>query len=155
MGVEARWCEACRWLRSSDKFAREVMSYRMAFGLMFPGQWRGKSNYNPTKGALLKTLLGEQWYERIYDDPKAIWLTPERFKKWKQTPEIVSTVSDNLRYWTQLKPELLNGLSAVGWAKLLQVAYDFDLMDQFKVIWTMCLALPWPPDQRALFFQTY
>lgn len=150
MTVEERWRGACQMLTLSGR----SLDVRLEFGLCFPGMWRGKSNFAPVKASLLKTLLGENWYERIYDDPKAIWLTPGRFQQWKRSPSILSIVSANLTRWIS-SPQRLDQLSAAGWAKLLQVAYDFELLDLFHILWAKCLANPsWSPEQKALFFQT-
>jgi len=150
MSVEERWILACGIV------GQRGAGYALDFGLCFPGLWRGKSNFSPIRGALLKNLLGESWYERIYSDPKSIWLTPDRFGRWKRSTEIIATIRQNILRWLHSE-HLLAKLSAVGWAKLLQAAYDFEIMDLFEQLWDKCNSTlhSFSPDQQALLFQIY
>lgn len=150
--VEERWVAACR----DPQMLTGSVDYRLDFGLSFPGRWRGKSNFAPCRAALLEKVLGSDWYERIYNDPKSIWLTPERLKRWKDSTAISQTVRDNINRWLD-NQDLVRRLSAVGWAKLLQAAYDFELMELFANLWEGCWkqATLWSADQQALLFQVY
>src|SRR5579871_5638726 len=128
-GMHAQWVEACRWLRSAVLADRQhLLSLSSAdpqldcgtaaisyvFGVCFPGRWRGKTNFSPVRAALLCKQLGSDWYRRIYDDPKAVWLTPETFNVWKSKPEVTRAVADNLQLWVDSEA-LVGSLSAVGW----------------------------------------
>lgn len=154
---EEEWLKMCDWLRSHP-LSDDVLTQRMAFGLSFPCRWRGKSTFNPVRATLLQNILGEDWYEQIYNDPKSIFLTPDTFQQWRQNMTITKAIADNLQYWIDSSHTaiLLTQLSAVGWAKMLQVALDFNLSDSFKLIWDKCTNLDsWSPDELALFFQIY
>jgi hypothetical protein len=147
-----QWCRWNQWLRSNMSITTATMRVALGFGI--PGVWRGKSHYSPVKAALLQKLLGADWYERMYDDPKSLWLTPATFKTWQQNVKVRQTVADNLHFWLGL-PKLLKTLSAIGWGLLLQAAYDFDLIDTFRLLWRTCLELQWTPDELAYLYTIY
>jgi hypothetical protein len=150
----SRWSEICSWLRSERDVEKAGIIW--SFGVCFPGLWRGKSNFSPIRAALLRKLTDdENWYERIYrDDPKAIWLTPEVFNHWKKQPAVVETMVANLSFWSETQ-SLSGKLSAIGWAKILQAAYDLALPELLTRIWNRCLSYQWSPDELALFYSIY
>lgn len=152
--LSSKWSWTCRGLRSKALLSHNTAFVRRAFGIFFPGLWRGQSTFSPIRAALLKTLLGDNWYSMIYQDPKAIWFTPEKFEQFRTTPNVVQTMADNLQFWADIGA-LSESLSAVGWCKLLQAAYDFELLDSFRLLWTRCLQKKWSPDELALFYSIY
>lgn len=147
-----KWVQLCRWLRQTIERGRSDL-LPFAFGTLFPVIWRGESNFAPIKAKLLRNLLGDNWYERIYTDRKAIILTPEIFRKWQLDRQVVQTVAENLQFWSDSVG--VKSLSAVGICKLLQAAYDFQLTDLFRSIWSLATTVKMNPDESALLYQVY
>jgi hypothetical protein len=153
--VVRRWSEACGRVRSAMLRGRwDVVPE--AFGLLLPGCWRGESTYAPIRAGLLQKLLGPSWYAHIYDDKRALWLLPEEFSKWQVDPQVRRAVQENLALFCRRYVALASQhLSALGWARLVQAAADFELYDLLPELVAAAIKCNPTPDAQALVLLAY
>jgi len=122
MDAKIRYWSA--WCRQQRQKSRATIN----LGLWCPQQWHPQSSFSPLKSRLLNDVLSTRWYSLLYGIHHNLLLLPNEMQEWKMNELARATIRENIRY---ILKHFRIKISTLGWLKLFESAYAFDLQEEF------------------------
>lgn len=168
--INAGWIKFCQGISQHHKKEEKktggadegkIDVLHSSFRLSFPEPYRPKAEFSPSKALLLKTLLGNEWFELWNATVPAVHLSVHEYQTWKYDANKIKEIQRNIQCWVSAPMDTLDQLTVWEWYILLSNCVTFNLSNEWTALYTLCHSLPrlkiknWSVDEEALFLMTW